>query len=73
MVLKYYLDEVLKFCEHIWCALAMKFSVHNLLVYRMPFEFNEVVPFGQRDPRTPNSLEEHQFPACISEQYPNMI
>jgi len=51
----------------------MKFSVDYLLVYRVPFEFDEVVPFGQRDPRTPDRLEEHQLPASVSEQYPNMI
>ena len=72
-MVNYYLDEVLEFCEHIWCALAMKFSVHDLLVYRVPFEFDEVVPFGQRDPRTSDCLEEHQLSACISEQYSNMI
>jgi hypothetical protein len=68
-----YLDEALEFGEHIWCSLAMKFSVHDLLVYRVPFEFNEVIPFGKRDPSPSDCLEESQLPACVSEQNPNMI
>ena len=73
VVVKDYLDEVLEFGEHLWRALAMKFSVDYLLVYRVPFEFDEVVPFGQRDPRAADCLKQHQLPASVSEQYPNMI
>jgi len=73
VVVKDYLDEVLEFGEHLWSALAMKFSVDYLLVYHVPFEFDEIVPLGQRDTCPPDRLEEHQLPASVSEQYPNMI